>query len=165
MFNFEKLNEMNEIERLKYMNYLLKSQLSSEKNSLANLSNATGIIKTCIENLNWVGFYIFREGELVLGPFQGKPACNRIEIGKGVCGNSAKEKKTILVKDVLEFPGHIFCDGDSKSELVVPVILNEKVKAVLDLDSPKLSRFTEIEKEYFEEFINILKDKIDWDNI
>ncbi len=165
MYNFDKLDEMNEIERLKYMNYLLKSQLSSEVDDLANISNATGIIKTCIDNLNWVGFYILRDDELVLGPFQGKPACNRIKIGNGVCGSSVKEKKTILVEDVLAFPGHIFCDGDSKSELVIPIIVEDNVIGVLDLDSPILSRFTELEKEYFEEFINILVEKINWENI
>lgn len=165
MYNFDKLDEMNEIERLKYMNYLLKSQLSSEVDDLANISNATGIIKTCIDNLNWVGFYILRDDELVLGPFQGKPACNRIKIGNGVCGSSVKEKKTILVEDVLVFPGHIFCDGDSKSELVIPIIVEDNVIGVLDLDSPILSRFTELEKEYFEEFINILVEKINWENI
>ena len=165
MYNFDKLDEMNEIERLKYMNYLLKSQLSSEVDDLANISNATGIIKTCIDNLNWVGFYILRDDELVLGPFQGKPACNRIKIGNGVCGSSVKEKKTILVEDVLALPGHIFCDGDSKSELVIPIIVEDNVIGVLDLDSPILSRFTELEKEYFEEFINILVEKINWENI
>lgn len=166
MFKLNGIVDMTEEERLKYMNYLLKSQLSSEKDSLANLSNATGIIKACVDRLNWAGFYIMREDKtLVLGPFQGKPACNRIVYGKGVCGTAAKEKKTILVDDVNNFPGHIFCDGDSKSELVLPIIVNEKVLAVLDLDSPVESRFTRLEKKYFEEFIDLLKDDIEWDKI
>lgn len=165
MFNFEKLKIMNGEERLKYMNYLLKSQLSSEDNSLANLSNTTGIIKTCIEDLNWAGFYILREDELVLGPFQGKPACNRIKYGKGVCGKAIEKRETIIVEDVFNFPGHIFCDENSRSELVVPIIVREEVKGVLDLDSPIKNRFTDREEKYFKEFIEILKEKIKWEEI
>lgn len=166
MFKLDGIKDMTEEERLGYMNYLVKSQLSSEDNSLANLSNATGIIGACVDRLNWVGFYLLREKKtLVLGPFQGKPACNRIDYGRGVCGTAAKKKETILVEDVLDFPGHIFCDGDSKSELVVPIIVDGDLKGVLDLDSPIEARFTLLEKEYFEELIDILKDKIKWDGI
>ncbi len=165
MLKVNAVKDMNSVERLKYMNLLLKSQLSSEEDSLANLSNASAIIKSCIEDLNWVGFYLLRSNELVLGPFQGKPACTRIKLGKGVCGSAAERKESILVPDVNKFPGHIFCDNDSKSELVVPIIVNGEVKGVLDLDSPILNRFTDKEKEYFEEFVNILKDSIDWGKI
>lgn len=166
MFKLDGIKDMTEEERLKYMNYLLKSQISSEDNSLSNLSNATGIIKACVDRLNWAGFYLMRDGDvLVLGPFQGKPACNRIELGKGVCGTAAKNKETILVEDVLDFPGHIFCDGDSKSELVVPIIVGDRVRGVLDLDSPVLDRFGSMEKEYFEEFVETLEKNIDWDEI
>lgn len=162
MLKVDEVKNMDREERLKYTNYLLKSQLSSEFDSLANLSNSKAIIKSCIENLNWVGYYILRDNTLVLGPFQGKPACNRIEIGKGVCGSSVYKKTTILVDDVSKFPGHIFCDNDSRSELVIPIILDGKVRGVLDLDSPVLNRFTNLEKKYFEEHINILKDQINW---
>ena len=166
MFKLDGIKDMTEEERLKYMNYLLKSQISSEDNSLSNLSNATGIIKACVARLNWAGFYLMRDGDvLVLGPFQGKPACNRIELGKGVCGTAAKNKETILVEDVLDFPGHIFCDGDSKSELVIPIIVGGRVRGVLDLDSPVLDRFGSMEKEYFEEFVETLEKNIDWDEI
>ncbi len=129
---------MNSEERLRYMNMLLKSQLDSEKDSLANISNATGIIMACVDRLNWAGFYILREKQLVLGPFQGLPACNRIDIGKGVCGAAAKTKEVQLVPDVHQFPGHIACDSLSNSELVIPIIKNDRVYGgVLDLDSPE----------------------------
>lgn len=156
---------MNQEERLKYMNMLLKSQLSSEKDDLANISNATAIVMACIERLNWVGFYIMRDGELVLGPFQGLPACNRIEIGKGVCGTAIESQKVRLVHDVHQFPGHIACDSASNSELVIPIIKEDRVIGVLDLDSPEVGRFTELEKEYFVKFVDILNEYIEWDNI
>ncbi len=157
---------MTEEERLKYMNILLKSQLSSEKDSLANISNATGIIMACVDRLNWAGFYILRGEQLVLGPFQGLPACNRIDVGKGVCGTAAKTKKVQLVPDVHQFPGHIACDSASNSELVIPIIKGgDKVYGVLDLDSPEKNRFTQLEKEYFIKFVDILNEYIDWRDI
>ena len=117
---------MNEEERLKYMLLLLKGQVGSEKDVLANISNVTAIIKACVDDLNWAGFYLMKNGELVLGPFQGLPACNRIQVGKGVCGTAIEEGKTQLVPDVHLFPGHIACDSASNSELVVPIIKNGK---------------------------------------
>lgn len=142
MFKLDPIKNMNEEERLKYMNLLLKSQLSSEEDSLANISNATAIIMACIDRLNWAGFYILRGEQLVLGPFQGLPACNRIDVGKGVCGTAIKTRKVQLVSDVHQFPGHIACDFASNSELVIPIIKESKVYGVLDLDSPEKNRFT-----------------------
>lgn len=165
MFKLEPIKNMNQEERLKYMITLLKGQLSSEKDDLANISNATGIIMVCIDRLNWAGFYILREDELVLGPFQGLPACNRIKIGKGVCGTAVETKKIQLVPDVHLFPGHIACDSASNSELVLPIIKDDIVHGVLDLDSPEKERFTELEKEYFIKFMDILNEYIDWKNI
>ena len=165
MFKLDPIEKMNSEERLRYMNILLKSQLDSEEDSLANISNATGIIMACVDRLNWAGFYILRGKQLVLGPFQGLPACNRIGIGKGVCGVAAKTKEVQLVADVHQFPGHIPCDSLSNSELVIPIIKNDKVYGVLDLDSPEKNRFTELEKEYFIKFVSILNEYIDWDNI
>lgn len=156
---------MNKEERLKYMNMLLKGQLSSEKNDLANISNATAIIMACVERLNWVGFYILREDILILGPFQGLPACNRIEIGKGVCGTAFEKREIQLVPDVEKFPGHIACDAASKSELVLPIIKDGIVYGVLDLDSPEKERFSELEKNYFIKFISSLNEYINWNNI
>lgn len=165
MFNLEPIKKMNKEERLKYMNILLTGQLSSEKDDLANISNATGIIMACIDRLNWAGFYILRENTLVLGPFQGLPACNRIEIGKGVCGTAVKTKEIQLVSDVNLFPGHIACDSASQSELVLPIIKDDIVYGVLDLDSPEKERFSQLEKDYFIKFMEILNKYINWNNI
>jgi len=165
VFKLDPIKQMKEEERLKYMNILLKGQLSSEKDPIANLSNASAIIMACVERLNWAGFYILRQDQLVLGPFQGLPACNRIEIGKGVCGTAVATREVQLVPDVHEFPGHIACDSASNSELVVPIIKDDKVYGVLDLDSPEKGRFTDMEKEYFVKFVDILNDYIDWERV
>src|SRR5690606_13760320 len=163
MFKLDPIKNMTEEERLKYMNILLKSQLSSEEDSLANISNATAIIMVCVDRLNWAGFYILRGEQLVLGPFQGLPACNRIDVGKGVCGTAVKTRKVQLVPDVHKFPGHIACDSASNSELVIPIINEDKIYGVLDLDSPEKNRFTQLEKEYFIKFVDILNEYIDWE--
>lgn len=165
MIKFDGIEKMNEVERLQYMLFLLTGQIVSEKDELANLSNATAIINSCINDLNWVGFYLMKNGELVLGPFQGLPACNRIKIGKGVCGTAVEEAKTQLVNDVHLFPGHIACDSASKSELVIPIIKDGIAYGVLDIDSPIKERFTQQHKEYFERLVNILNEKIDWGKI
>ena len=165
MIKLAGIEKMTQEQRLKYMLILSKGQLSSERDDLANLSNITAIIKACIENLNWVGFYIFRDKELVLGPFQGLPACNRIGMGKGVCGRALETKEIQLVRDVNKFPGHIACDSQSMSELVIPIIVGEKAYGVLDLDSPIKDRFTALEKEYFEKLVESLNTEIQWSNI
>lgn len=156
---------MNQEERYKYMIILLKGQLSSEKDPLANISNATALIFNIVEDLNWAGFYILREGELVLGPFQGLPACNRIKVGKGVCGRAVETQEIQLVEDVDLFPGHIACDAASSSELVLPIIKDGKVYGVLDLDSPSKGRFTKLEEKYFIKFMEVLNEYIDWEEI
>lgn len=165
MFKLDPIKNMNEEERLKYMNMLLRGQLSSERDVLANLSNASAIIMACVGRLNWAGFYILREDELVLGPFQGLPACNRIKIGNGVCGTAVSTREVHLVPDVHKFPGHVACDAASNSELVVPIIKGDRVYGVLDLDSPEKGRFTELEKEYFVKFVDILNEYMDWERI
>ena len=118
-----------------------------ESDLIANLSNTSSVIKLAYENTNWVGFYIFKENELVLGPFQGKPACIRIPLGKGVCGTAAETKEIQLVLDVHKFPGHIACDSASNSEIVLPIFKNGALFGVLDMDSPSLAYFTEDDKE------------------
>ena len=165
MFKLDPIKKMNQEERLKYMLILLKGQLSSEKDNLANVSNATGIIMACVDRLNWAGFYMMRGDELVLGPFQGLPACNRIGAGKGVCGAAASTREVQLVPDVNLFPGHIACDSASNSELVIPIIKGDKVYGVLDLDSPEKERFTKLEEEYFIQFVDVLNQYIDWEKI
>ena len=116
--------------------------------------------------INQIGrAFIFKGGELVLGPFQGLPACNRIAIGKGVCGTAVATREVQLIPDVHQFPGHIACDAASNSELVIPIIKDDKVYGVLDLDSPVKNRFTELEKDYFVQLVDILNKNINWDNI
>nr|WP_207730385.1 GAF domain-containing protein [Clostridium botulinum] len=140
----------------------LKRQLLGEKDVIANLSNASSIIMSLTDNLNWAGFYLMKDGELVLGPFQGMPACNRINIGKGVCGAAVSSKQVQRVDDVHKFEGHIACDSLTNSELVVPIIKEDKILGVLDLDSIEFGRFTELEEKYFEKFVQILVENIDW---
>lgn len=156
---------MNDEERLSYMIVLAKSQISSESDTLANISNLTGIIKACVDDLNWAGFYFLRGDELVLGPFQGLPACNRILPGKGVCGHAIETGQVQMVPDVELFPGHIACDDASKSELVIPIIKEGRTYGVLDLDSPIKERFTDLEKEYFVKLVDFLNESIDWKKI
>lgn len=150
------IEKMSKAQRLAYIRTLLTGQLETESDFIANLSNASAIIKTVIEDLNWAGFYLMKEGVLVLGPFQGLPACNRIEVGKGVCGTAVLRRETMLVEDVEQFPGHIACDSASRSELVVPMIKEGEVIGVLDLDSPLPARFGSEEKEAFEKFVALL---------
>lgn len=163
MFDLEPMKKMNQEEKYKYMILLLKGQLRGEKDILANLSNASAIIMACTEGLNWAGFYLLKNKELVLGPFQGLPACNRIEIGKGVCGTAVATKQVQLVPDVHKFPGHIACDPASNSELVIPIIKDNQVYGVLDLDSPIKERFTSLEEKYFTKFVELLSEYIDWE--
>jgi len=120
----------------------LTGLLSGERDLVANAANTSALIYDALPDLNWAGFYLYKSGELVLGPFQGKPACVRIAIGMGVCGTSAQRRETMLVEDVHAFPGHIACDSASNSEIVVPLMRNGELLGVLDLDSPKLRRFT-----------------------
>ncbi|MCM3692085.1 GAF domain-containing protein [Neobacillus niacini] len=140
---------------------LVKKQLTAlldgEKNQIANLSNTSALLNQFLDRINWVGFYLMDENnELVLGPFQGLPACVRIPLGKGVCGTSAKTKKTIRVEDVHQFPGHIACDAASNSEIVIPLIKDGNLLGVLDIDSPEKSRFDELDQEQLEELTAIL---------
>ena len=133
----------------------IKLQLHKESDKLANLCNTMAFIKE-LPDVSWAGVYIERDGELVLGPFQGKAACNRIKIGSGVCGTAFEEGRTLVVPDVEKFPGHIACDSLSKSEIVVPIICNDKKMGVLDLDSYSLNRFNEVDKEKLEEIVRLL---------
>jgi len=119
----------------------LQALLSGENDLIANAANTAALIYEAMPELNWAGFYLYKSGELVLGPFQGRPACVRIAIGKGVCGTAAARRATVVVEDVHRFPGHIACDSASNSEIVVPLLRGEELLGVLDLDSPKPARF------------------------
>ena len=135
----------------------LKALVENVPYPLANLSNAAALLYNTLENINWAGFYLMQDGKLVLGPFQGKPACTVIPIGKGVCGTAVLKNETQLVPDVHAFPGHIACDGASKSEIVIPLRKNGQIIGVLDIDSPVLSRFTQEDKQILEQFCSVLE--------
>jgi L-methionine (R)-S-oxide reductase len=134
----------------------LKSLLDKNDNWLSSLSNLTAVLKQTFDKISWAGFYLFDGNKLYLGPFQGKLACTIIQLGKGVCGTSAQNKETVIVPDVNKFPGHIACDADSKSEIVVPVIKDGSLFGVLDLDSSSYNSFNEIDKKYLEEIVKYL---------
>lgn len=134
----------------------LDALLTGETNAIANLSNASAILNQFFDQINWVGFYLIEDGELVLGPFQGLPACVRIPVGKGVCGTAAMNKETVIVPDVHEFPGHIACDAASQSEIVVPIVKDGSLLGVLDIDSPIKERFSEQDAKGLEQFIQVL---------
>ncbi|WP_166242659.1 GAF domain-containing protein [Paenibacillus turpanensis] len=134
----------------------LSALLEGESDSVANLSNASALLNQFLADVNWVGFYLLKSEELVLGPFQGLPACVRIPIGKGVCGTAAQKKETIRVDDVHLFPGHIACDAASQSEIVVPILKDGQLIGVLDIDSPIKNRFDENDQEGLEQFVTTL---------
>lgn len=148
--NFDKITQLSKQER--YVEVLKQGEalLKDESNLIANLSNITSLLKSSFDYYLWVGFYLYdnEKNNLVLGPFQGKLACTRIEIGKGVCGTSFKNREAIVVDDVNKFPGHIFCDSASKSEIVIPIFRNNEVAGVLDVDSAEYSSFDDIDKKY-----------------
>jgi L-methionine (R)-S-oxide reductase len=143
----------------------LEALLHGETDALANLSNAAGLLGTTLEGINWCGFYLLRGGELVLGPFQGKPACVRIPLGKGVCGTAALQRQTLVVPDVEMFPGHIACDAASRSEIVVPIVQNGELRGVLDVDAPELARFDEVDREGLEAFVRSLVPAVNWSKL
>lgn len=127
---------------------------------IANLANTAAAIWQEMDRLNWAGFYLMEDGALVLGPFQGKPACIRIPVGKGVCGTAAQRRETVRVEDVHQFPGHIACDCASNSEIVVPIFKNSQVYGVLDLDSPYFARFSEEDQAGLEALIRVLEENL-----
>ncbi|WP_040229202.1 GAF domain-containing protein [Bhargavaea cecembensis] len=135
----------------------LDALLEGEPNATANLANASALLNQFMDRINWAGFYVMDgEDELVLGPFQGLPACVRIPLGRGVCGTAAQDRKTQLVEDVQAFPGHIACDAASRSEVVVPIVVDGQLFGVLDIDSPELSRFSEEDARGLEKFVSVL---------
>ena len=143
----------------------LASLLEGETDALANLSNASGLLSGALERINWCGFYLLRGGELVLGPFQGKPACVRIPLGQGVCGTAAARRETLVVPDVQAFPGHIACDAASRSEIVVPIISAGELRGVLDVDAPVTGRFDGEDRAGLEEFVRVLAPRIAWERL
>ena len=149
-------NSTNKEERYKILIPQIKSLVEGEPDLIANLSNVAAALKQTMDFF-WVGFYLVKENQLVLGPFQGPIACTRIDFGKGVCGSSWKEKKTIVVPDVEKFPGHISCNSGSRSEIVLPAFKNDQVALVLDVDSERLDDFDEIDQKSLEELTRIIE--------
>lgn len=147
---------MNKIKRYELLYEQVKALINKENDNIANMANVAAIIHEAF-NFWWTGFYRVIDKELVLGPFQGPVACTRIAYGRGVCGTAWKEKKTIVVEDVHQFPGHIACSSASKSEIVVPIFKDNQVVAVLDIDSEKLATFDNVDKEWLEKIVNIIQ--------
>ena len=142
------------------LNDTLYSLVDVVPHRIANLANAAALLYCSLEDINWAGFYLLEGNTLVLGPFGGKPACIEIPMGRGVCGTAAAEKRTLLVPNVHEFPGHIACDSASNSEIVIPLFRDGEVIGVLDIDSPRYSRFDERDRVGLEEFAKIIEKAI-----
>ena len=138
----------------------IKTLLDKKDSLISNLSNCTAALKEAFEKISWAGFYLFDGEKLFLGPFQGKIACTRIDLGKGVCGTAALKRESIVVPDVDRFPGHIACDADSRSEIVIPILKDENLFGVLDLDSTSYNSFNETDKKYLEELCYFLSNEI-----
>ena len=138
----------------------LRSLVEGEQDLIANAANLSSLLYHSLPDLNWAGFYFHKQGELVLGPFQGRPACVRIAIGQGVCGTAAQRRQTIVLDNVHDFPGHIACDSASNSEIVVPIIKEDKLIAVLDLDSPTLGRFDDEDARGLNHLVEIFVESI-----
>ena len=154
---------MNEDERQNTYNLMIKqvsALTSNESDFIANMANISAVLYHGLSDVNWAGFYIFKENQLVLGPFQGNPACIRIPIGSGVCGTAAKLRTTQIIDDVHKYPGHIACDANSNSEIVIPILINEQLIGVLDIDSPIFSRFDALDAEYLSKVVDIFISRI-----
>lgn len=165
MFDIKIFENMSTEGKLDNMLIMLEGLVQGEDLPITKLCNASALINALIGRINWCGFYLLKNNELILGPFQGMPACTQIQIGKGVCGTAALKQETLLVSDVHKFEGHIACDANSNSEIVVPIIKHAKLIGVLDLDSIEFGRFTELEKNYLEKAIDILNKYIEWESI
>ncbi|MGR9049053.1 GAF domain-containing protein [Halobacillus faecis] len=138
----------------------LKALIEDEPDQIANLSNASSLLNQFLDDVNWVGFYLWKDSQLVLGPFQGLPACVRIPSGRGVCGTAVAKNEVQRIEDVHAFPGHIACDAASQSEIVVPIVKNGEIFGVLDIDSPSKGRFDEVDEEKLVEFVQTLQEYI-----
>ncbi|MFJ7927548.1 GAF domain-containing protein [Peribacillus sp. NPDC096622] len=159
MFNVEMYQGKKE-KNYELVQKQLLALIEDETNRIANLSNAAALLNQFLDEINWVGFYLYEEDQLILGPFQGLPACVRIPMGKGVCGTSAATEKTLRIADVHQFPGHIACDAASRSEIVIPLMKDGNLLGVLDIDSPITDRFDEMDQQGLEKFAEILSNHL-----
>jgi len=164
MYNidFKHIDKLSKDEKYESVISVAKQFLSDEQNVIANLANIASLLKHSFDYYSWAGFYLAEEatGQLVLGPFQGKVACTRIGQGKGVCGASVTGKKTVIVDDVNSFPGHIACDSESKSEIVVPIFAGGKIFGVLDVDSTEYAAFDEKDGHYLEKLVSEISNSL-----
>lgn len=156
MFELKSIDCADKVEAYVRLETQLRALLHGELDFIANYANTAALLWHALPDLNWAGFYRLVNGQLVLGPFQGKPACVRIPLAKGVCGTAAATGKTVIVPDVHEFPGHIACDPNSRSEIVVPMVKAGQLLGVLDLDSPKLNRFDAVDQAGLERLVAVL---------
>lgn len=159
MLEIKGIENLDNKERLDYMLDFGKATIKTEKDMIAMMANISSIIFNVIKDLNWAGFYLVREDELVLGPFQGLPACTRLA-DEGVCVSAWKNKKIMRIENVHDFKGHVACDSESNSELVLPILVKDEVIGVLDLDSPNIGRFTELEEEKFKELVKAMEKEL-----
>ena len=155
---------MSDVEIYKSVEPQVDRLIDGSDSVLTNLANFSALLKQSFGKISWIGFYITQNDKLILGPFQGKVACTKIDIGKGVCGTSARNRETIIVEDVHKFPGHIVCDADANSEIVLPIVVNDEIWGVLDLDSYEFSSFNETDKIYLEKFCETLVNKLNLEN-
>ncbi len=153
---FSTINKHDKTEAYQFLIEQTALLLSDEQDSLANSANLSSLIFHTLPEINWAGFYWLKAGELVLGAFQGKPACVRIQVGRGVCGTAAETRQTLVIENVHDFPGHIACDSASNSEIVLPLLKNGELLGVLDVDSPVLNRFDETDKKGLEQVVQTL---------
>lgn len=160
MFDFRPAPDCPKPEAYRQLREAADALTAGEPDGVANMANVAALLWDFLPDLNWAGFYRMIDSELVLGPFMGRPACIRIPLGKGVCGVAAKDAASQLVEDVHAFPGHIACDSDTNSELVVPVVRNEAVIAVIDLDSPQRARFDDEDLRGIEELAKVIAERI-----
>jgi L-methionine (R)-S-oxide reductase len=164
--------ELSGAERYRALAVALDSLLEGEPDPIANLANASALLAQSLPRVNWCGFYLLRDrgersgtAELVLGPFQGKTACVRIQVGKGVCGTAAARRETVVVPDVNRFPGHIACDAASRSEIVVPIVDGGMLRGVLDVDAPDTDRFDDVDRAGLERFVQTLIPRVAWERL
>jgi GAF domain-containing protein len=162
MFDIKMFDSMTLESKLDTMLIMLEGLVEGEDLDITKACNATSLINALIGRVNWCGFYFLKGESLLLGPFQGMPACTKIEIGKGVCGTAALNRETLLIKNVQDFEGHIACDAASNSEIVIPIVKDDTLYGVLDLDSDEFERFTEVEQKYLEKAVNIMNKHISW---
>lgn len=165
MFDINVFENLSTESKLDNMLIMLEGLVQGEESAITKLCNASALINVLIGRINWCGFYLEKNNQLILGPFQGMPACTKIEIGKGVCGMAALKRETLLIENVHSFKDHIACDAASNSEIVVPIVKYDKLIGVLDLDSNEFNRFTVLEQKYLEKSVDILNKYIDWEKV